>query len=319
MAFSETPACVILLAMGGPRTTAEVPAYLYNIFSDRRIIRLPGGPLLQKPLAKLIAARRAEKVKRHYDLIGGGSPLLHWTEAQKAHLERSFAEGAVTRPLRCYIGMRYAPPMTGEAVRQAYEDGCRTMFFLPMYPQYCRATTGSSFAEARRALERYDDVHPVFIDDFHNNQGYLFLLREYIGNHMREDETILFSAHAIPQSFVDDGDPYVDQVRATASLAAGDREYFLSFQSRTGPVAWVGPDTVAEARRLLGAGRRLFVVPISFVCDHIETLYEIDIELKQLLNAGERIRRMPMFNDDPRLARTLARIIDARRNVEQHL
>lgn len=316
MATTNSNSCVILLAMGGPATTADVPGYLYNIFSDRNIIRLPGGALLQKPFAKMISKRRSEKVKHHYDLIGGGSPLFHWTEVQKNHLERFLSEGGVTSPMRGYIGMRYTRPMTDEAVRQAYHDGCRTMFFLPMYPQYCRATTGSSFAEARKTLAEYDDVQPVFIDDFHNNQGYISLLRDYISSNIRDDEALLFSAHSIPQSFVDDGDPYVEQVKATAALAAESREYYLSFQSRTGPVKWVGPDTIAEAQRLLDSGRRLFIVPVSFVCDHIETLYEIDIELRQLLKAGDRIRRMPMFNGDFRLARTLARLIDQRRNVE---
>ena len=102
-------------------------------------------------------------------------------------------------------------------------------------------------------------------------------------------------------------------MKNTAALAASGREYFLSFQSRTGPVKWVGPDTVAETQRLLDLGRRIFVVPISFVCDHIETLYEIDIELRQLTGAGDRLRRMPMFNDDPRLASALAGSINVRR------
>ncbi len=310
MITSSATTGVILLAMGGPETIADVPEYLYNIFSDRNIIRLPGGPLLQKPFARMISKRRSEKVKQHYNLIGGGSPLRRWTEAQRDHLAPLLSTDS--DPVRCYVAMRYIRPMVDSVIGEAYADGCRTLYFLPMYPQYCRATTGSSFAEARTALKRYPDVEAVFIDDFHDNAEYISLLREYIGNNITPDETLLFSAHSIPQSFVDGGDPYVDQVKKTATFAAASREFFLSFQSRSGPVKWVGPDTIAEVKRLLELGKRLFVVPISFVCDHIETLYEIDIELKELTGAGHRLRRMPMFNDDPRFAKALAGLINAR-------
>ncbi len=306
---------VVLLAMGGPDSTDDVPEYLYNIFSDRNIIRLPGGRLLQKPFAKMISKRRSEKVKEHYNLIGGGSPLLGWTNAQRELLEKNLAE--LTHPMPCYVGMRYFRPTTEQAIRQAYEDGCRQLLFVPMYPQYCRATTGSSFMQAEEILEGYDDVEAVWVRDYHDNEDYVTLLREYISGNIAGDETLLFSAHSIPQSFVDDGDPYVDQVKKTAKMAADGREYFLSFQSRSGPVAWVGPDTVDETKRLTAEGRKLFVVPISFVCDHIETLYEIDIELRELTGAGDRIRRMPMFNDDARFARMLTRLVTERRDVER--
>jgi len=297
---------VILLAMGGPDSTADVGEFLRNVFSDRAIIRLPGGPLLQKPLARLIARLRLKKVTARYEQIGGGSPLLKWTTAQKELL----ASRLESQPgeFRCYVGMRYFRPTIADAFAQAHNDACRRIVLLPLYPQYCRATTVSSFAEAARAAHGYDELRTIQIDDFHDDPAYIALMREYIDQNIRDSETLLFSAHSIPQSFVDDGDPYVDQVRRTAALTAGEREYFVSFQSRTGPVTWVGPDTVAEATRLLQEGRRLFVVPISFVCDHIETLHEIDIELPELMpeDLGRRIRRMPMFNDDPRLADLLA-------------
>lgn len=305
---------VILLAMGGPATTDDVPEYLYNIFSDRNIIRLPGGALFQKPFARMISKRRSESVKHHYDLIGGGSPLLKWTEAQKVNIEKHLA--GLTQPFSCYVGMRYFHPFTDEAIRTAIGDGCRELVFVPLYPQYCRATTGSSFAVAREALKDHPEVGAIFIDDFHDNEDYIALLKEYVDANIADDEVLLFSAHSIPVSFVDDGDPYVDQVKKTAALAAGGREYHLSFQSRTGPVKWVGPDTIAEVRRLVDAeSRKIFVVPISFVCDHIETMYEIDIELKQMVEHGQRIRRMPMFNDDPRFGRLLARMIEEKRRV----
>lgn len=317
MVLANEKYCVILLAMGGPDSPAGVRRFLYNIFSDRAIIRLPGGPLLQKPFAAMISALRRKKVERHYALIGESSPLWKWTETQAAHLERIMRP---TEPqFRAYVGMRYYQPYIDSAIRQAVADGFRRICFVPMYPQYCRATTGSSFESAGKTLNTLSGIETSFVKDFHQDPAYIGLLRKYIADYIRPNETLLFSAHSIPQKFLDDGDPYVEQVKRTASLAAGDRKYYLSFQSRTGPVQWVGPDTVAETRRLLAAKKGcLFIVPISFVCDHIETLYELDIELKGLSSAEEaaRIRRMPMFNDDPAFGQMLAGIV--RERMTQH-
>ncbi len=300
---------IMLLAMGGPESTADIRDYLYNIFSDRSIIRLPGGPLIQKPFARMISRFRSKGVVSHYNLIGGSSPLYRWTRAQADLVEERLESeyGAA-----CYVGMRYFRPMIPDAIEQAAGDGCTELCFLPMYPQFSKATTGSSFEQARQAIARLTGIATHFIDDFHDDDGYIRLLRRYIAEHIEESETLVFSAHSLPQKFVDEGDPYVDQIRRTAELAADGREHHVTFQSRTGPVDWVGPDTVDECGRLLdNPDCRLFIVPIAFVCDHIETLYELDIELPQLLGKekGKRIRRMPMFNDDPQFAEVLASVV----------
>jgi ferrochelatase len=309
---------VILLSMGGPNRPEDIPSFLYNIFSDRTLIRLPGGALFQKPLAKLISHLRSKKVEANYRLIGGGSPLLKWTRSQADHIQTLAAEEGLD--ISCYIGMRYFHPLIPETIEDAVGDGCRRLIFLPLYPQYSAATTGSSFEAARKALRRHEDIEAVYIRDFHDNSAYIQFLAARIEENIRPDETLLFSAHALPQRFVDDGDPYVDQVRKCTMLAAGDREHYLAFQSRTGPVKWVGPDTVDEVRRLLEEGRKLFIVPISFVCDHIETLFEIDIDLPERmkrLGIEPRIRRMPMFNDDTRFSRVLLDVI--RKDVPVHV
>ncbi|MCB2230781.1 ferrochelatase [bacterium] len=305
--------CVILVAMGGPDSVDDIREYLYNIFSDRTLIRLPGGAVLQKPFAALISTLRKKKVQEHYRLIGGGSPLLKWTRLQGEQIQKMLGEDYSN--FRYYVGMRYFHPAIDTVVHQAYAEGFRRMIFLPMYPQYSIATTGSSFAVAAKALKRYSDVRAEFIKDFHDNEHYIALLRDYIDANMKPDETLLFSAHSLPRKFVDEGDPYVDQIYRSAKLAAGEREHFVSFQSRTGPVEWVGPDTIDECRRLLGEKKGgLFIVPIAFVCDHIETLYELDIELPTVVGeiANGRLRRMPMFNDDPRFAEALAGIVAER-------
>jgi ferrochelatase len=304
------PLGVILLSMGGPEKLGDVREFLFNIFSDRAIIQLPGGRLLQKPFARLISKLRCRNVQEHYQLIGGGSPLLKWTQIQAKLLEQRLAD---MRPgAKSFVGMRYFRPTIEEAIRSAHQAGVKQMILIPMYPHYSMTTTGSSFDEARKWTEALGDVRATYVSDFHDRDFYINLLRDYISVYSDPDDTLLFSAHSIPQRFVDKGDPYVDQVRRTAELAADGREYFVSFQSRTGPVKWVGPDTIEEARRLLSErSGSLFLVPASFVCDHIETLYEIDIELKDLLGdiPARRVKRMPMFNDDPRFADGLTELI----------
>lgn len=304
---------VILLAMGGPDNLSDVGSFLYNIFSDRNIIHLPGGTVLQKPLAALISRMRRKSVEEHYKKIGGGSPLLKWTNAQRDHIIRFFSESGQDVP--CYVGMRYFRPTIATAIETAYNDGCRKLIFVPMYPQYCRATTGSSFEEAKKELSRFNDVQAEFINDFHDHPAYLTLLREHIGRNIRSDDALLFSAHSIPQKFVDGGDPYVDQVKRTAELVAVDREYYLSFQSRTGPVKWVGPDTIDESIRLAsGDHKGIYIVPVSFVCDHIETLFEIDIELFDMVKkeTGVELKRMSMFNGSQAFAQLLVDLIKER-------
>lgn len=302
---------VLLLAMGGPDCPEAIRPYLYNIFSDRTLIRLPGGAMLQRPFAFLISRLRSKKVAAHYALIGGSSPLLQWTESQARHIEQFLNERGVSAS--CYVGMRYYHPTIAEAVSKMAEDGIERMAVLPMYPQYSTATTGSSVAELARCLRKFRRLKWSLIKDFHSCQAYIQLLREYIRSHTEDDDILLFSAHSLPQHFVEEGDPYVDQIYRTAELAANSREHYVSFQSRTGPVKWVGPDTIDETRRLLEeTDRRICMVPVAFVCDHIETLYELDIELPQLAGGSGRLYRLPMFNADPRFGRVLANLVEER-------
>lgn len=301
---------VMLLAMGGPRTTSDVCRYLYNVFSDRMLIRLPGGAVFQQPFARIVSMLRCKSVARNYARIGGGSPMLHWTQAQARLIEAELKE--IIPGVRCDVAMRYTDPSIADAICEAHRAGAHRLVFLPMYPQYCIATTGSNIAEIKRTLRDFPEITPVYINDFHDHPAYIDVLRKYIICNVREDELLVFTAHAVPQRLVDEGDPYVDQVRRTAELAANGREYVVTFQSRTGPVRWVGPDTLDEIPRLVNdEGRKLFLIPVSFVCDHIETLFELDIDLRERLGEQvmSRVRRMPMFNDDPAFAKALAQIV----------
>jgi len=301
--------CVVLLAMGGPNKTNDIPQYLYNIFSDRALIKLPGGSLFQKPLARFISMIRSSKVKARYNLIGGGSPLLSWTKKQAEQIEEKLSQ--LVSGIKCVVAMRYFEPYIEDVMDKISNEEYDQIIFLPMYPQYSKATTGSCFDEIKKIQKKNNSVYS-FIKDFHDDSNYIALFREYIAANKIEDDVLLFSAHALPQEFVDEGDPYVDQIKSTAKLAADGLEYYVSFQSRTGPVNWVGPDTIETAGKLLDNGKSIFVVPISFVCDHIETLYEIDVELAEKLSekAKGKIRRMPMFNDDLKFTEVLVNLID---------
>ena len=268
----------LLLAMGGPDSTEAIGEYLYNIFSDRSLIRLPGPALLQKPFARLISRLRRAKVQDHYKLIGGSSPLLKWTEAQAHNITSQL------RPefpgIRSYVGMRYYHPTIADTVSQMQADGCEHVVVVPMYPQYSAATTGSSVEELERSLRGHSQLSFALVKDFHDTPSYIDLMRDYIEQHTNPDDILLFSAHALPQRFVDDGDPYVDQVRRTAELAAFGRKYHVSFQSRTGPVDWVGPDTIDEAKRLLAStNKRLCLIPVSFVCDFTCPKFKINLSI----------------------------------------
>jgi ferrochelatase len=208
--------------------------------------------------------------------------------------------------------MRYFKPFIGEAIDEAYKQGYRTIVLLPLYPQYSNATTGSSFKEVEKVRNHFSDIKMIYINNFHDNKKYIKLLKEYIDQNIEANQILLFSAHSLPKKFVDEGDPYVTQIKRTAELAAGNREFFVSFQSRTGPVEWVGPDTINVVKRLLKErSEDLFIVPISFVSDHIETLYEIDIEIKEIVGRenAKRIFRMPLFNDNIAFGEVLADVV----------
>lgn len=315
--FGEEKWGVFFLNMGGPETTDDVEAYLYNIFSDRNIIRLPLSSILQKPLARFIASRRTPKVKTRYQMIGGGSPLLKWTRLAASGVKRELSKKYPQ--VEVFAGMRYTEPYIDEELDAAVDEGCRHLVILPLYPHYCLATTGTALAEVTEWLEDSEsDISLSVIRHWHDRPKYIELLRRNIDQAMEKcgaeaRPKLIFSAHAIPQKLVDSGDPYLDQVRETAALAGEGHDYLLTFQSRSGPVAWVGPDTLKTVKMLGHTGvTDIVVVPISFVSDHIETLYEIDIELKEAAEAAgiKNLIRTESFNDDIHFATFLADLVE---------
>lgn len=323
------PVGVILFNLGGPPDQASVEPFLVNLFSDRDIIRLPGGARLQPAVARVIAKLRGPSVRRNYRLIGGGSPQLHWTERQAEALERRL-NAASAGGFIVTIAMRYWHPGAQAALRRLRDAGARRVVTLPLYPHWSCATTGSSERDLERALEGPEwNGHPFEIDrvtSYAEDPLYLDAMAdtarrafEGLGESARREAVLLFSAHGLPQKFVDAGDPYVEQIEATRRgilerLALPNR-HLLGYQSRTGPVKWIGPGTDELIESLAREGQRtLLVIPLSFVSDHIETSYEIDILFGDLARkAGiAEYRRPEMLGVHPLFIESLARQVESR-------
>ena len=302
---------VVLLNLGGPGYPDEVRPFHYNLFSDRLIIRL-GPAFMQRPIAWLIAKKRAPKSRAYYERIGGGSPLAVITEGQAASLERRLREHG---DFRTYVGMRYWRPSIEDAVGQAVSDGAERVMALSLYPQYSIATTGSSEKAFDEAARRHGAPATAAVPPWYEHPLYIDALSDLLGKALEgaEGAHVLFSAHSLPKRFIDEGDPYDEHIRATinALMARFDRPWSLGYQSRSGPVQWLGPSTGEEIKRLGREGvREAVAVPVSFVSDHIETLYEIDILYKDIAReAGVRLTRTESLNIHPMFIRALEDLV----------
>jgi ferrochelatase len=283
---------VVLFNMGGPANLEEVEPFLVRVFSDRSIIELPFGSIVQPIFARAIARARRASVRRNYASIGGGSPQLPLTRAQAEALEARLNTGGSSARYRTFMAFRYTRPSAADAVETMAACGIHRVVTVPLYPHYSRATTGSSQADFARALaEPRWQRHGFTVTDvtsYADDPRYLDAMAEQarrayddMSEEGRRNGVILFSAHGLPQKFVDAGDPYVRHIEATrrgivSRLGLPNRQV-LAYQSRTGPVTWIGPGTEETIQALGASGvRHLLVVPLSFVSDHIETLYEID-------------------------------------------
>ncbi|MDP1808698.1 MAG: ferrochelatase [Actinomycetota bacterium] len=312
----KKPFAVILLNLGGPDSTKAVRPFLQNLFSDRSIINLPMQPIL----ARIISRRRAKKVVERYEAIGGGSPILELTQAQADLLQRGLKDAGLD--CRTYIGMSYWHPFIRETVDRIVKDGYEQILAFSLFPHFSLATTGACLDELKKALiGRRKAVKLSIIDAWYDDKAYIRALTASIKEGLdrfdadrRDRVTVLFSAHSLPQDFVDRGDPYPDHIAATIKgvlAELGPVNWRLAFQSRSGPVKWMKPQTDEVIKKLAAAGvKNLLVVPISFVSDHIETLYEIDIMYKELAlaNGVEVFERSPSLNDSPLFIKALTGI-----------
>ena len=305
---------VLLLQMGGPDSLDAVRPFLLNLFTDREIIKI-GPAWLQPLIARIIVKKRSAHVEENYSLIGGKSPLRELTEEQARSLEKVLGDN-----YRCFVAMRYWRPSTIEALAAIRKAGIKDITALSLYPHYSRATTGSSINELKRVLaESKVDFNVRYIDSFYNNSGYIDAMAEKIREGLQQfhplaDVELLFSAHSLPQSFIDEGDPYLAHIKESVRLIMQQFTvpHHLSFQSKAGPVKWLEPSTDDMLKQLAGNGvKNLLIVPLSFVSDHIETLHEIDIEYsKKAWELGiAKFERMPSLNSSPRFIEALAALV----------
>ncbi|MGB3535062.1 MAG: ferrochelatase [Microcoleaceae cyanobacterium] len=313
---------VLLLNLGGPEQLEDVRPFLYNLFSDPEIIRLPFR-WLQSPLAWLISSLRYSKSQENYKSIGGGSPLRRITEEQAAALQKSLQEKG--KEAQVYVGMRYWHPFTEEALVQIKRDQIEQLVILPLYPHFSISTSGSSF----RVLERLWQEEPALqkldytvVPSWYDRPGYIQAMVDLIHQELDhcpnpEQVHLFFSAHGVPLSYVEEaGDPYQYEIEQCTELIMQhlnrDNDHTLAYQSRVGPVEWLKPYTEEAIVELAEKGvDDLLVVPISFVSEHIETLEEIDREYRELAEESgiERFYRVPALNTHPGFINDLSELV----------
>ena len=314
---------IVMLNLGGPATLDDVQPFLLELFADREIIQLP----FQRWLGPFIARRRTPKVRGLYANIGGGSPILRYTEAQgRGMVARLDRLSPATAPHKFYVAFRYTRPNSDDALRAMRADGVQRAVAFTQYPQFSCSTTGSSLNELWRAAARTglrDAFQWSIIDRWPVHPGFIEAMTETVRDGLQQFEPqdrpkvlILFSAHSLPLDVIDRGDSYPQEVGASVQrvvecLGAGN-PYLLAYQSDVGPVRWLGPSTEQVIRRLGARGHKhLLVVPIAFTSDHIETLSELDREYGEVAHeAGITVyRRAPALNDRPRFLDALSAIV----------
>ena len=300
---------VLLFNLGGPETLDEVRPFLFNLFSDPDIIRLPWRAL-QKPLAWLISTQRHKLSRGYYEQIGGGSPLRKITDEQARALEQALASHNITA--QAYVGMRYWHPLLDDAIEQIRRDQVTHLVVLPLYPQFSISTTGSSLNRMNALITANGAAAPrvSVVEHWHDDANYLDALTASIEEELVRfsDQNpsrvhIVFSAHSVPVRYIEEGDPYLHQIKQTVNgvmeRLGSERPHSLSFQSKVGPAKWLQPSTDEMIRKLAREGvSQLLLVPVSFVSEHIETLYELDILYRHVAEEVgiAHYRRVPALN-----------------------
>ncbi|KAF8475823.1 putative mitochondrial ferrochelatase [Kalaharituber pfeilii] len=311
---------IVLLNMGGPSTIPEVHNFLSRLFADNDLI--PLGPL-QKYLGPLIARRRTPKIEHQYTVIGGGSPIRRWSEYQAAETCKLLDKlHPSTAPHKPYVAFRYADPLTEEMFESLLKDGIKRAVAFTQYPQYSCSTTGSSLNELWRLARKMDPNNTIewsVIDRWPAHSGFVDVIAKHIEDTLntypaekRDDVILLFSAHSLPMSVVNRGDPYPAEVAATVhavmSRLGFRNPYRLVWQSQVGPSPWLGAQTSATVEGYVKKGKTdMVLIPIAFTSDHIETLHELDLEIiKESKQPG--IKRAESLNGDPLFIEALADI-----------
>jgi ferrochelatase len=314
---------VVLLNLGGPDSPDAVKPFLFNLFNDPDIINFPLSFLFRKTLAKIISNRRSGKVVQQYSQIGGKSPLLDLTLKQASALEQVLK---TKLNAKVYIAMRYWHPFTEETMAEMENDGVSKVILLPLYPHYSSSTTGSSVNEWNRVLSSHPalkNTETKLVEHYYDFPPYVDSIVENINGTLekfpvdqRDGVNIIFSAHGTPIKLVKQGDPYSGHIAKTAQLVMErggyKQRHYLCFQSKVGPQKWLEPKTPDMIEKLASEGvKNLLIVPIAFVSDHLETLFEIGIEFHHLAKEKgvEQFEVMTALNDSPKFIEALSQLV----------
>jgi ferrochelatase len=315
---------VLMLNLGGPRNLDQVKPFLLNLFRDRETIRFPGGRIGQKIFARLIVALKWRKSAATYAKIGGGSPLVQWTRDQGEGMRKLVEQEYDVRilPLPC---MRFWHPYTREALQETLDWRADHVVAFTQYPHLCTSTTGSSLREVNRVATAMRFPIPITeIAQWHDQPTYVQAVGECVRDGVARSKArdprellVVYSAHSIPIGVAESGDPYPEQIRECVELvhrySGLDIDHEVTWQSKVSPIKWLVPSTLERVKALHSEGRRhIVVVPISFTSDHVETLYELDIQVAEVARQSRLgFARSPSLNIRPTFIKALAEILGA--------
>ena len=287
----DSEVLVALMNMGGPRTIVDVKPFLLRLFSDSLIIHFPGSPYLQSFWVNLIVNARYKETEKRYGLIGGGTPLYRSTESQVAALTQELKRRG--RSVGIIFSFNYSEPLPEDTIREARSSGKKFLLPLSLYPHYSLATTGSNLHYLKQAAAKiYPELRFLKARPYYLDESYIAALLQRIREQVNpgeslEDFYLLFSAHGTPLYFQLNGDPYAYEINQTVAQIVAQlgrkHRWALCFQSAVGPMKWLKPTTEAMIKVLASKGiKKVLVVPVAFVSDHIETICEIDIEYRKV-------------------------------------
>jgi len=308
---------VILFNLGGPDKIENVEPFLFNLFNDPAILNLP--TLLRYPLAKLISNRRAPTAKKIYAELGGSSPILKLTKEQSGALETKLNQTQTKDEYKCYIIMRCWNPRAKDVIKDVRLYGPEEVILMPLYPQYSAATSGSSIKEWKEVCKKNNyHVKTSTVCCYPTDHNFINAHTKEITKKIKDLKNfkLIFSAHGLPEKNIKKGDPYQWQVEQSVkkiveSLNDENLDWILSYQSRVGPLKWIGPsteDTIIENSKI---GKHIVLVPIAFVSEHSETLVELDIEYKEIAEANgcKNYTRVPALGVNEDFIKALSELI----------
>tara|TARA_Y100000590_G_scaffold450669_1_gene590720 strand:+ start:8859 stop:9881 length:1023 start_codon:yes stop_codon:yes gene_type:complete len=307
---------VILFNLGGPDSLESVEPFLFNLFKDPEIISIPS--IFRYPLAKFISKKRATTAKNIYKEIGNRSPILELTQQQARSLEDNLLQSG---NFKCFVVMRCWHPRAAEVIKKVKEYDPQEIILLPLYPQYSATTSGSSINEWKKLCKKENYKVKTKIICCYPTENYFIeshvvLITETLKNIKDKNFKLIFSAHGLPESKIKKGDPYQWQVEETVKsimmkLKNKNLDYVISYQSKVGPMKWIGPSTDDEIIKYSKERKGVIIVPVAFVSEHSETLVELDIEYKRLAekNGCNFYKRVPALGIEKNFIKGLEKLV----------